>query len=249
MIGRNLVKDLKPDEDGYYRVVLGDYSEHSLSGRKYSEESISKAFVNRIKRSPMYVELGYPNLRDLSDNEKISRTMQVDENRMCGVITIGSLDGSKMIGKFKPLGPYGNVVRDMLCEPNEELCFGMRSINKPAMWPYAEVIQLATFDLIAPPPKGAVEVIHHIAVTQKPDPVLEVEVRGNLPHIGKSRVMEVIKRALEKNGYAGVKVIKQDNDQTFWDARHDEELRASDSLTTMSITLIDNNQKPVGAKA
>lgn len=248
MIGRNLVKELKPDADGYYRVVLGDYSENSLSGRKYSQESISKAFINRIKRSPMYVELGYPNLRDLSDNEKISRTMQVDENRMCGVITIGELDGTKMMGRFKPIGPFANVVRDMLCEPNEELCFGMRSINKPAMWPYAEVIQLATFDLIAPPPKGAEAVIHHIAVTQKPDPVLEVEVRGNLPHIGKSRVMEVIKRALEKNGYAGVKVIKQDNDQPFWDARHDEELRASDSLTTMSITLIDNNQKPVGAK-
>lgn len=195
MIGRNLVKELKPDADGYYRVVLGDYSENSLSGRKYSQESISKAFINRIKRSPMYVELGYPNLRDLSDNEKISRTMQVDENRMCGVITIGELDGTKMMGRFKPIGPFANVVRDMLCEPNEELCFGMRSINKPAMWPYAEVIQLATFDLIAPPPKGAEAVIHHIAVTQKPDPVLEVEVRGNLPHIGKSRVMEVIKRA------------------------------------------------------
>lgn len=244
MIGRNLVKGLVPDADGYYHVVLGNYGEPSLTGRTYTEDSITEAFIRRCNRSPMYVELGKPNLTELTNPEKISRTMQVDENRLCGIILQGSLDGTKMMGKFKPIGPYGNVVRDMLCEPNEELCFGMRCVSRTGLWPKAEVIQLATFDLIAPPPKGAVEVIHQIAVTQKPDPVLEVEVRGNLPHIGKSRVMEVIKRALEKNGYAGVKVIKQDNDQTFWDARHDEELRASDSLTTMSITLIDNNRKP-----
>lgn len=244
MIGRNLVKGLVPDADGYYTVNLGNFSEYSLSGRKYTQESITKEFIRRCQRGPMYVEFGYPNFDGLSDQEKVQRTMAVDENRMCGVINIGTLDGTMMQGKFKPFGPHGNIVRDMLCEPNEELCFGMRCISRAGLWPSAEVINLATFDLIAPPPKGAVEVIHHIAVAKRPDPVLEVEVRGNLPHIGKSRVMEVIKRALEKNGYSGVKVIKQDNDQTFWDARHDEELRASDSLTTMSITLIDNNRKP-----
>jgi hypothetical protein len=248
MIGRNLVKELKPDQDGYYTVVLGDYSEQSLSGRKYSEDSITENFIRRAKRGPMYVELGYPNYEGLTHPQKISRTMQVDENRMCGVITIGMLDGTKMLGKFKPMGPYGNFVRDLLCEPNEELCFGMRSIVKSGLWPWAEVMNLATFDLIAAPPKEA-KVITQVAVAKRPEPVLEVEVRGNYPHIGKSRVMEVIKRALEKNGYSGVKLTKQDNDQPFWDARHDEELRASDSLTTMSITLIDNNQKTLGVKA
>jgi hypothetical protein len=97
-------------------------------------------------------------------------------------------------------------------------------------------------------PKEA-EVIKSVVVAPRPDPVLEVEVRGNYPHIGKSRVMELIKRTLEKHGYTGVQVVKQDADQQFWDARHDDELRAVDSLTTMNITLIDNNQKPVGVNA
>lgn len=86
--------------------------------------------------------------------------------------------------------------------------------------------------------------ITQVTVAKKPDPVLEVEVRGSGPHIGKSCVMEVIKRALEQHGYTGVKLIKQDSDQEFWDARHDVELRATGPMTTMSITLIDNNRKP-----
>lgn len=78
-------------------------------------------------------------------------------------------------------------------------------------------------------------------------PVLEIEIRGGGPHIGKSRVLELIRRTLEQHGYGNLTVVKQDNDQQHWVSRHTEELSNTNPAT--QITLIDNNQKPVGVKA
>ncbi|MNQ58979.1 hypothetical protein D3C85_731990 [compost metagenome] len=89
--------------------------------------------------------------------------------------------------------------------------------------------------------------ITEVAVGKRPSPVLEVEIRGNGPHTGKSQVMELIRRTLEANGYGGIKLVKQDDDQQHWLSRHDDELR--NTRSDVSITLIDNNQKPVGVKA
>lgn len=247
MIGHNPVAGLKPDADGYYTVVLAYPGERAPSGRIYDPVEVTRVFHERMARGPLYVEFGTPCTKGLDYREELSRANTVVEGRVCGVITGGGGVDTVLKGRFKPTGPFGNVVQDMLATEDAELCFGMRSLIWGHQHPNVSIHNFVTFDLIAPPPKEA-EVITQVTVAKKPDPVLEVEVRGNLPHIGKSCVMEVIKRALEQNGYTGVKLIKQDNDQPFWDARHDEELRATGSLTTMSITLIDNNQKPVGAK-
>lgn len=246
MTGDTEVKGLKADCDGYYHINLGQLGAFNANGTLYRPETVKKAFIDRLNRGvPMYVEFGRPSVDDLTPLERHSRLSQMDERRFCGVIVSGGSEtrgeATHLTGRFKPLGPMGSIVRDMLCTEDETLYFGLRGFANPN--DRSDLKSIVTWDLIAPPPKGA-EMIKSVTVAQRPEPVLEVEVRGNYPHIGKSRVMEVIKRALEKNGYSGVQVIKQDSDQPFWDARHDEELRASDSLTTMSITLIDNNRKP-----
>lgn len=91
--------------------------------------------------------------------------------------------------------------------------------------------------------------ITSVAVGKRPvvTPALEVEVRGSGPHIGKSQVLELIRRTLAIHGYGDVVVIKQDQDQPYWTARHDVELHNTNP--DLQITLIDNNQKTVGVKA
>lgn len=72
-------------------------------------------------------------------------------------------------------------------------------------------------------------------------PKLEIEIRGNRPHIGKSKVMELIRRTLIANGYGQLVNISQDRDSLHWASRHNAELVCDDS--DLTVVLVDNNGK------
>jgi hypothetical protein len=267
----NKVKDIKVLPDGTYEVVLGSFSNPFRDGLQYDPESVRKAFRDRVRSGrEMYVEYGSPRGRsrirldaqgnkiegavvEFSAQQAIEDIMTIHEDRVCGVLCypMGE-DENYMIGRFKPMGPYGDVVREMLRDPETELHFGLRGFTKVTKWPERALNNLVTFDLIAPPsnkPPRTEEVITATSVSIRPEPELEIEIRGNRPHIGKSRILELIRRTLLEHGFSGVKVVSQDNDQAHHEALHAPELRADGFLKEMPITLIDNNQKLTGVKA
>lgn len=253
MTGDNPVVKLKADQDGYYRVVLGQLGAFNGNGTQYRPEAVKKAFIDRLNRGAMYVEYGRPRVDSLNQLEAHSRNSMVDELRVCGVMLQGGMEvrgeASHLVARFKPMGPMASIVRDMLCDQDETLHFGLRGFTNPN--DRSDLRSIVTWDLIPPPVKEDVAMsrtAHSVTVGKRPEPELEIEIRGSRPHIGKSRVMELIQRTLRDHGFTGVTVVSQDNDQQHLTSLHNDELRANDFLKTMPITLIDNNAKLTGAK-
>lgn len=83
------------------------------------------------------------------------------------------------------------------------------------------------------------------------DVLLEVELRGSRPHIGKFVVAEITRRALAKHGL-NVSVVSKDGDHEMFKERTDEELAimAHQIRTTLNpmIRVIDNNSRVKGSK-
>jgi hypothetical protein len=158
-IGHNPVKDLKSDADGYYTVDLGQLGTFNGNGTVYRPETVKKAFIDRINRGPMYVEYGRPRVDSLNDCERHSRLSIMDERRFCGVIVTGGLEtrgeAEHLTGRFKPMGPLGSIVRDMLCTEDETLHFGLRGFTNPN--DRSDLRSITTWDLIAPPQSASKE--------------------------------------------------------------------------------------------
>lgn len=80
---------------------------------------------------------------------------------------------------------------------------------------------------------------------------LEIDIRGSRPHIGKSHVAEIIRRALATHGFA-VKVDSTDNDSGMFQLLTDAELlensRGIHHKLTPQVTILDQNARTQGKK-
>jgi hypothetical protein len=155
MIGHNPVKDLKPDADGYYHVTLAIPSKVAPSGRKYDPKQVGYKFEEMLTRAPIYVEFGTPTVDHLTCGEVVHRAAQVHLERVCGVIASGSVEDDRLVGRFKPTGPMGDRVHRLLAEPENDLCFGIRSVgfNGCREAPEFTIQTLVTFDVVSEPYK------------------------------------------------------------------------------------------------
>lgn len=92
--------------------------------------------------------------------------------------------------------------------------------------------------------------IQNVSVAPRPAE-MEVEVRGNRPHIGKSFITEVINRALKAHGL-NVTATSQDNDRELFEALTDAELaehiQGIIGKSAPTITILDNNVRNQGSK-
>jgi hypothetical protein len=92
--------------------------------------------------------------------------------------------------------------------------------------------------------------IRSVAVATRPAEI-EIELRGSRPHIGKSFVAEIIRRALADHGLKAT-VISQDGDSEMFQARSEDELRDAAAgigyNTAPTITILDNNVRTQGSK-
>jgi hypothetical protein len=151
MIGDNKVNHLKVDEDGYYRVVLGQLGTPERGGFTYQPDTVRKAFIDRLNRgAPMYVEYGQPRVAMLTQLEAHSRRTIVDERRVCGVLIRGGADirgrDEHLIAHFKPLGPMASLVQDILATEDDTLSFRMRGFANPA--DRTDLKAIVTWDLV-----------------------------------------------------------------------------------------------------
>lgn len=133
---------LKPDEYGYYTVVLGALDVFNSGGEQYVLSDVSRnTFAEgskvdmRAKEGMLKGEWGHPKPSDFPNPLRFEgRVRQLYEDRICHTIRKVYLQeieymGKKVlgiIGELKPCGPYGGYLKEMLDDPHQNVCFSGR---------------------------------------------------------------------------------------------------------------------------
>lgn len=145
--GTNKVGLLKPDEDGYYRVVLGALNAYNSSGAYYPYEPAKRLFekssslMRRVERGALRAENGHPKwLPGMSETAYANRIMQIHEDRVCAHIRQIDLvfdnykdeRGRPIIaieGLVTPDGELAHVFERALKNPHTNIAFSIRSFT------------------------------------------------------------------------------------------------------------------------
>lgn len=137
---------LKPDADGYYTVVLGAYGAYNSANMFYDLASAAPFFqkgsplTRMVEKGVLRGEYKHPEKQTgWSDLEYIHRIRQIDSDRVSHHIRNLKLqEGHKdekgrpitvVIGEIRPSGPYGQVIKDALENPHENVYFSVRSLT------------------------------------------------------------------------------------------------------------------------
>lgn len=149
--GTNKQGVLTPDENGYYEMVLGALNFFNSGGAFYPLEPAkgifesSSSLMRRINDGALRGELGHPKKQPgMSMRDYIARILEIHEENVCCHIKEVRLDhGSvkdsngqavvSIIGKVKPSGPKGQSLKESLENPDENVCFSIRSLTRDIM--------------------------------------------------------------------------------------------------------------------
>lgn len=148
LAGTNKVGLLKPDENGYYTMVLGALEYPNSRGDIYTLASAQKLFeegsalLRRIRNGQLRAEYGHPKqLPGQSLSEYTSRILTIYEEKVCAHISEVWIDYNNVkdkesgkaiitfLGKVKPCGPYGHCLKEILDDPKQNAAFSVRSIT------------------------------------------------------------------------------------------------------------------------
>lgn len=170
--GTNKVGLLKPDSDGYYRVVLGALNCHNSSGGYYPYEPAKRLFerssslMRRIERGALRAENGHPVWETgMSQTQYANRIMQIYEKRVCAHIRQVDLvfdkhkdDRGRPIiaieGLVAPAGELGYVLEKALANPHENIAFSIRSFTNDVesyIGLQKNLINIITWDFVGEP--------------------------------------------------------------------------------------------------
>lgn len=147
LAGLNKSGNLKPDENGYYKVVLGALNMFNSAGEFYAYEPAKALFENssqlmrRCAKGALRGEYGHPKpMPGQSANEFANRVMSIWEDKVSHHIMDLELDFNSIkdgkgnpiiaiIGKVLPAGPHGAALERSLKNPNENVCFSIRAFT------------------------------------------------------------------------------------------------------------------------
>lgn len=146
LAGSNKTGALKPDEDGYYTMVLGALDVFNSAKAFYPFESAKQVFkessslMRRIAHGRCKGEVGHPKkVPGQSMPDFINRVLEIRETNVCCLFkdvtidyTFKDKDGRPVIaviGKVKPVGPMGPALKAALENPDEDVCFSVRSLT------------------------------------------------------------------------------------------------------------------------
>lgn len=145
--GTNKVGNLKRFDDGYYEIVVGGLNMFNSVGQYYPYDSAKQLFqessqlMRRIKRGVLKGENGHPKkLPGMSEEDFAYRCLSIHEDRVCCHFKEISLDfdrvkderGNRVIaivGKVKPAGELGYVLEEAFNNPDQNVCFSIRSFT------------------------------------------------------------------------------------------------------------------------
>lgn len=146
LVGSTKTGLLKPDANGYYELVLGAFNYHNSKGDYYTLEPFKKLLesssnlMRRINRGALRSEYGHPRFDStMSKRDIILRVLDIHEDKTCAHIKSIELDESRVIkdgvkvaaviGMVKPSGPMGDALAKQLENPDENVCFSIRSLT------------------------------------------------------------------------------------------------------------------------
>lgn len=148
LYGTNKVGKLKPDANGYYPVVLGAFDFKNGSGENYPFSSVKQLFksssslMRRIHNGQCHGELGHPRREPgMSYSDYIQRILEIHEDKISHHIRSVNIDTNSVkdengkpiiavIGDVRPSGPHGAVLKESMENPDENVCFSVRSLVK-----------------------------------------------------------------------------------------------------------------------
>jgi len=150
LVGKNKVGVVKPDESGYYTMLIGGLNTFNSMGEYYTLQGAKDLFesssmlMNRLKGGYLKAELGHPKkLSGMSMEDYVNRVHQIEETNTAahfkeiwldekyGVNT-PSVDNPNFVaimGKFKPCGPRGKHLEKALNNPDENVAFSVRGLT------------------------------------------------------------------------------------------------------------------------
>lgn len=136
---------LRPDENGYYTIVLGGMDVFNTKQGFYDATSTGdilnncELFKSRISAGNLYGEMGHPRKEPgMTDEQFLYRVHDIDEKNISHHISkvwydrenyVDKKTGKKMVafvGKIKPDGKWKDTLRERLENPEQNCCFSVR---------------------------------------------------------------------------------------------------------------------------
>lgn len=182
LVGVNKVGNLKKTPEGYYPMIVGALNVFNSGGQFYTAaaevrqlfEDNSGSFQRRIQRGALRGEYGHPKPgpralnpqeQRLRDEEFARRNLSIYEENVCCHHMKIWLDDTAVKGKdgqpiitimslVSPNGPKGEVLQKQLENPNENVCFSIRSFTDNRMRFGIEqrtIKEVVTFDYVNEP--------------------------------------------------------------------------------------------------
>ena len=206
--GVNKTGSLKPDENGYYKVVLGAIGVNNSVGEHYVDSpevrnqfESNSTLMRRIKSGLLRGEYGHPDPSQYPTPMAFEgRVRRIQEDRVCMHISKVWLESieyegkpvTAIVGMIKPCGPYGNALKESLDNPNENVTFSGRyysNIGVKAGVVQRSIHTVATWDYVSEP---------GIAISQKyMSPDLEEHSKLHITKSILSMAVDNTKRSLE----------------------------------------------------
>lgn len=148
LVGTSKAGVIKADAAGYYTVVLGALDFYNSAGAFYAYEpakvlfDTSSCLQRRVANGALRGEYGHPKfVPGMTNRDFLMRIMDIDEKSTCVHIkevwidsdSVRNKDGSNVIaimGRVKPSGPYGDKLAAQFENPDENVCFSIRSLTE-----------------------------------------------------------------------------------------------------------------------
>lgn len=138
---------IKPDDRGYYDIVVGGLNVYNSVGQYYPYEEAkhlfeqSSSFMRRVQRGVLAGETGHPKwLPGMNSDEYAQRIMSIYEENVCchhkeiylDFNSVKDVNGQPIIAirsKLIPAGPGGAALKASLDNPDENVCFSIRAFT------------------------------------------------------------------------------------------------------------------------
>ena len=157
------LRALRPDENGYYQVVLAMLDATSRNNAYYDVDSLvreinepSSVFNQTLTQGNLRGEWGHPPM-----DSTLERIQTIDESRISHHISrLWTGDrterGIPLYGSIRPSGPFKQVLEDSLLNPKENTTFSLRCLMKQRVDAvnkrmHRTVTRLVTFDYVNMP--------------------------------------------------------------------------------------------------